>query len=135
MIAFTACKFNFVNSNNNGWIASEGFFSHYVVKIFSWDFSSIRGSSLEHLFQLLHIHGLAQFLWNSSNVIWVDHSWMVIIKKVENFIYSSLNNNKNTRESLSPNFEVMPSKNSSKSTYRPNDSKSAIMLKMVGFLV
>lgn len=40
-----------------------------------------------------------------------------------------------TLDSLSPNFEVIPSRNSSKSTYRPNDSRSAIMLNMVGFLL
>jgi hypothetical protein len=36
---------------------------------------------------------------------------------------------------LSPNLEVMPSRNSSKSTSRPRDSRSAIILKMVGFLL
>ena len=35
---------------------------------------------------------------------------------------------------LSPSFEVMASRNSSKSIYLPSDSRSAIMLKMVGFL-
>lgn len=38
-----------------------------------------------------------------------------------------------TLDSLSPNLEVIASRNSSKSIYLPSDSKSAIMLKMVGF--
>lgn len=35
---------------------------------------------------------------------------------------------------LSPNFDVMASRNSSKSISLPSDSRSAIMLKIVGFL-
>ena len=41
---------------------------------------------------------------------------------------------KYTLDSLSPNLAVIASKNSSKSIYRPSLSRSAIILKMVGFL-
>lgn len=59
---------------------------------------------------------------------------MVVIEEVEDFVDSGLLKIICTRLSLSPNLEVIPSRNSSKSTYLPSDSSSEIMLKMVGFL-
>lgn len=60
---------------------------------------------------------------------------MIIVEEVEDLIDSSLNDCMITRDSLSPKREVMPSRNSSKSTSRPRPSRSAIMLKIVGFLL
>ena len=60
---------------------------------------------------------------------------MVIVEQVENLIDAILSYEKFTRDSLSPSLEVMPSRNSSKSTSRPRPSSSLIMLKMVGFLL
>ena len=60
---------------------------------------------------------------------------MIIVEEVEDLIDSSLNDFMITRDSLSPKREVMPSRNSSKSTSRPRPSRSAIMLKIVGFLL
>ena len=59
---------------------------------------------------------------------------MIIIKEIKDLVNTSLNKLKITRLSLSPNFEVIPSRNYSKSTSLPKDSSSAIMLKIVGFL-
>jgi len=60
---------------------------------------------------------------------------VVIVEEIENFIDSCLNDSTITLDSLSPRREVMPSRNSSKSTSRPRPSRSAIMLKIVGFLL
>ena len=60
---------------------------------------------------------------------------MVVVEQVEDFVNTVLNKSKYTLDSLSPSLEVMPSRNSSKSTSRPSPSRSAIMLKMVGFLL
>ena len=60
---------------------------------------------------------------------------MVVVEEIEDLIDSCLSDVRITLDSLSPRREVMPSRNSSKSTSRPRPSRSAIMLKMVGFLL
>lgn len=60
---------------------------------------------------------------------------MIVVEKIENFVDAVLNYLRNTRDYLSPSFEVIPSKNYSKSISLPRDSKSAIILKIVGFLL
>jgi hypothetical protein len=60
---------------------------------------------------------------------------VVVVEEVKYLIDAVLRRGGGTRVSLSPSLEVMPSRNSSKSTSRPSDSSSPIMLKMVGFLL
>lgn len=69
---------------------SESFFGHNVVEIFSWNFSSIRGSPLKHFFQLAVIHGLAQFLGDSLDIVDIDEASSVVIKEIKDFINSVL---------------------------------------------
>ena len=114
---------------------SEGFLGHNVVEIFTGDLSAIGSCPLEHLLQLLHVHGLTQLLGHSPDVVGVDVAAVIVVEQVEYFINAVLSNPRYTLDSLSPSLLVMPSKNSSKSTSRPSPSSSAIMLKMVGFLL
>lgn len=116
-----------------GLCISDWFLSHDVIEVFSWDFPSITGSSLKHFFKLIGVHSFSKFFSYSSDVVEIDCSSSVIIKQVENSIDSSLNKFIITLVYLSPNFEVIASKNYSKSISRPSDYKSAIMLKIVGF--
>ena len=90
---------------------------------------------MEHLFELCDVHSLSKFLSHSSDIVGVDGSGVVIVKQVEDFVNAVLHIECLTLVYLSPNRDVIPSKNSSKSTSRPRDSRSAIMLKMVGFLL
>ena len=113
---------------------SKCFLGHDVIKIFSGYLSAVGGCSLEHFLEFLDVHGLSQLFGNSADVIRVDCSSVVVIKKVENFIDAVLNNKYFTLDYLSPSFEVIPSMNSSKSTSLPKLSRSEIILKMVGFL-
>ena len=83
----------------------------------------------------MDVHGLSKFLGNAADVVGVDRSGVVVVEEVEDFVHAVLPRGICTRESLSPSFEVIPSINSSKSTSRPRDSRSEIMLKMVGFLL
>lgn len=95
----------------NEW-RSKGFFRHNVVEVLSWDLSSVWCSTLQHLLQLLDIHGFSQLLGDSFNIIWVYWACVVVVEKIENLVDAVLSHNKCTRDYLSPNFEVMPSKNS-----------------------
>ena len=72
---------------------SEGLFGHDVVEVLSTDFSAIGGSSLEHFFEFRHVHGLAEFLGHSLDVINVDEPSSVVIEQVEDFIDTVLNLN------------------------------------------
>ena len=67
-------------------IKSEGLFSHDVVKIFPWNFSSVSGSSLEHLFKFAHIHGLTKLLGHSLDVVDIDEPGSIVVEQVEYFI-------------------------------------------------
>lgn len=98
-------------------IISKGFFRHNIVEILSWNFPAIAGSSLEHLFKLLHIHCFSQLFGYSLDIIYIDASCLIIIKEIEYLIYSALYRLKNTLDSLSPSFEVIASRNYSKSIY------------------
>lgn len=53
---------------------SEGLLGHDVVKVLTTDFPTICGSSLQHFFQFLDVHGLSQFFGNSANVGGIDMS-------------------------------------------------------------
>ena len=114
---------------------SEGFLGHNVVEVFSGDLPAVGGSPLEHLLQLLDIHGLAQLFGHPPDVVGVDEAAVIVVEEIEYFINAVLSNPRYTLDSLSPSLLVMPSKNSSKSTSRPSPSSSAIMLKIVGFLL
>ena len=65
---------------------SEGLFSHNVIKIFPGDFPTIGSSPLKHFLKFSNIHSLSKFLCDSFNIIGIDGSRSIIIKKVENFI-------------------------------------------------
>lgn len=115
--------------------ASNGFFSHNVVEILSSDLSTIACCSLKHFLQLSSVHGFTELLSNSFNIGKVDTSSAVIVEQVENAVNTSLIYKLVfTLDSLSPSFEVIASKNYSKSISRPSASRSAIMLNIVGFL-
>jgi len=112
---------------------SEALLGHDVIEILTGYLPAIGCSPLQHFLQLLNIHSLSKLLRNTTNIVGVDRSSVVVIEKVENLIDSVLHHKNFTLLSLSPNFEVIPSRNSSKSTSRPSDSSSLIMLKIVGF--
>lgn len=131
MLLWRAYEFTFKHINAR---ISEWFFRHNVVEIFSVDLASIAGSSLKHFFQLLNTHRLAQLFCNSFDIVHIDWSCFVIVKQIEYLVDSVLNQIKFTLDSLSPNLEVIASKNSSKSISRPSLSSYVIMWKMVGFL-
>ena len=114
---------------------SEGLLGHDVVEILSGDFPAVGGSSLQHFLQFLDVHGFSEFLGDAANVVGVDAASVVVVEEVEDLVDSVLHEKWSTLLSLSPSLEVMPSRNSSKSTSRPRDSSSAIMLKIVGFLL
>ena len=123
-----------IGVNKRNWL-SKSFFSHYVVKILSGNFSAIRRSALKHFLQLACVHSFTKFLGYSPDIVDIDEACPVIVKEVKNFIDSVLNKWRFTRVYLSPSLAVIPSRNSSKSIYLPSASRSAIILKMVGFLV
>lgn len=115
--------------------ASNGFFSHNVVEILSTDLSTIACCSLKHFLQFSGVHGFAELLSNSFDIVKVDASSFVIVEQGENLVNTSLEYKLVfTLDSLSPSLEVIASKNYSKSISRPSASKSAIMLNIVGFL-
>ena len=103
-------------------ISSEGLLGHDVVEVFPWDLAPVGCSTLQHLLQFLYIHCLSKFLCHATNVGGVDAASMVVVKQVEDFVDSVLNEIWVTLLSLSPSLEVIPSRNSSKSTSRPSDS-------------
>ncbi len=113
---------------------SEGFLGHDVIKVLSGDFSSISGGSLQHLLQLGGVHGLTQLFSDSFNIVDIDEACSIVVEQVENLIDAVLNQLISTLDYLSPNRAVMPSKNYSKSISLPSAYKSAIILKIVGFL-
>lgn len=114
---------------------SEGLFGHDVVEVLTGNLATVGGCPLQHLLQLLHVHGLAQLLSHAADVGRFDEASVVVVEKIENFVDAILRKMIFTLDSLSPNLDVMPSRNSSKSTSLPRDSSSAIMLKIVGFLL
>lgn len=113
---------------------SEGFLCHYVIKVFPCYLAAVACCPLQHLLELLDAHSLSQLLRHTLYIIHIYRSSFVIVEKIENFVDSSLNNNKCTLDYLSPSFEVIASRNSSKSISRPSPSSSAIIWKIVGFL-
>jgi hypothetical protein len=98
---------------------SKGLLGHDVIEVLARDLASIGGGSLQHLFKLLNSHSLSKFLCNSLDVVCIDGSCFIVIEKVEYFVDPILYSLRYTRDSLSPSFEVMASKNSSKSISRP----------------
>jgi len=92
--------------------ASECFFGHDVVEIVFADFPTVSSCPLEHLLEFLDIHGLSQLLGHSSDVVRIYVSGMVVVEQVKDLVYTVLNNSATTLDSLSPNFDVIPSKNS-----------------------
>lgn len=116
--------------------SSESLFGHDAVEIISWKFPSISWCSMQHLLQLGWIHGLSKLLCDSFNIAQIDIPSSIVVEKVKYFIDTILFNDKLfTFDYLSPNLEVIPSKNYSKSISLPSAYKSPIMLKMVGFFV
>jgi hypothetical protein len=71
-------------------VESEGLLGHDVVEVFSRNFSAIGSSSLEHFLQLLDVHGLPQLLGDSADVVGVDHTSVVVVEEVEDFINAVL---------------------------------------------
>jgi hypothetical protein len=67
-------------------LKSKGLFGHDIIEIFSGNFSSVGGGSLEHFLQLSDTHSLAQLLGNSLDIVYIDESSLIIIKKVENLV-------------------------------------------------
>ena len=57
----------------------------------------------------------------------------VVVEKIKDLVDPVLNHDIFTLDSLSPNLEVMASRNSSKSMSRPSLSSSVIIRKIVGF--
>ena len=114
---------------------SESFLGHDVIEILTGDLSAIGGCPLKHFFKLLNIHGLAQFLGHPADVVGVDVAGVIVVEEIEDFVDAVLDRGWVTLLYLSPSLEVMPSKNYSKVTYLPWDSRAEIMLKMVGFLL
>ena len=115
--------------------SSERFLRHYVIEILAGDLSAVAGRALQHLLEFLDVHGLAQFLGHPADVVGVYQPRVIVVEEVEDLVDAVLCQSILTLDSLSPRREVMPSRNSSKSTYLPSPSRSAIMLKMVGFLL
>jgi hypothetical protein len=119
-----------LKSNNH----SEGLLGHDVVEVLAGDLPSVRGSPLQHLLQLLNVHSFSELLGDPADVVGVHGAGVVVVEEIKDLVDSILAISRSTLLSLSPSLEVMPSRNSSKSTSLPRDSSSAIMLKMVGFL-
>ena len=114
---------------------SESFLGHDVVEILPGYLSPVGCCSLKHFFEFLDIHGLAQFFGHSADVVGVDEAGVVVVEEVEDFVDAVLDREWGTLLYLSPSLEVIPSKNYSKVTSLPWDSRAEIMLKMVGFLL
>jgi hypothetical protein len=114
---------------------SKALLRHDVVEVLPADLAPVAGGPLQHLLQLLHVHRLAQLLGHAPDVVGVDQPGVVVVEEVEDLVDAVLRGRGRTLLSLSPRREVMPSRNSSKSTSLPRPSRSAIMLKMVGFLL
>ena len=70
---------------------SKGFFCHDVIEILSWNLSAIGCGTLKHFFELLDVHGFAQLLSYSTDVIGVDGTSVVIVEEIENFVDAVLN--------------------------------------------
>jgi hypothetical protein len=102
-------------------MSSKGLLGHNVVEILTRDLPAIRRGPLQHFLELLDIHGLSKFLGNSADVIGVDGASVIVVEKVEDLVDSVLSRHKCTRDYLSPSLEVIPSRNSSKSTSLPKD--------------
>ena len=115
------------------WLTSEGLLGHDIVKVLTAYFSSIRRSPLQHFLQLLNAHSFTKFFGHPLYVGHVDATTLVIVKQLKYFVDSVLNRSILTLLSLSPSFDVIASRNSSKSISRPSASNSVIMLKIVGF--
>lgn len=113
---------------------SEGFLGHDVVKVFFWDFSAIAGCSLQHFLKFLDAHCFSQLLCHSLYIVNVYGSALIIVEQLKNFVDPILYITKLTLDSLSPNFDVIASRNSSKSIYLPSLSNYVIIWKIVGFL-
>ncbi len=72
-------------------IISEGLLGHDVVEILPRNLPPVRSRTLQHLLQLLDIHGLSQFLGHSADVVAVDAAGMVVVEQVENLVNAVLN--------------------------------------------
>lgn len=66
--------------------ASEGLLGHDVVEVFTTDLAAVGSCPLQHLFEFLDIHGFSKFLGDSSDVVGVDVSCVVVIEKVEDLV-------------------------------------------------
>ena len=69
---------------------SESLFGHDIVEIISGNFSSVIGSSLQHLLQLGCIHSLTQFFSDSFDIVNIDKSSFIIIEQIKDFINTVL---------------------------------------------
>ena len=94
------------------WWWSECFFGHDAVEIFTGDLSSVTCCSLKHFFEFLDVHGLAEFFGNSTNIVRVDDSGVVVVEEVKDLVDAILIWKTVTLDSLSPSLEVIPSRNS-----------------------
>jgi 5'-deoxynucleotidase YfbR-like HD superfamily hydrolase len=65
---------------------SEGLLCHDVVEVLTGDLPPVRGSPLQHLFQFLDVHSLAQLLSHSPDVSRLDKACVVVVEQVENFV-------------------------------------------------
>jgi len=108
----------------------------------SWYYRNLHDWSLFHLMLLSATSPpTLEYSWSLPTpwpLFWYCWSWLCLYdhhRKGQKFYWChSTYNIWDTLDSLSPNLDVIPSRNSSKSTSRPNPSRSAIMLKIVGFL-
>ena len=85
---------------------SEGLLGHDVVEVLTGNFATVRGSTLKHLFQFLHIHRLSELLSHTTDVGRLDEACVIIIEKVKDLVDAVLNQKYLTLLSLSPNLEV-----------------------------
>jgi hypothetical protein len=69
---------------------SECFFSHNIVEVLFRDLSAISRSSLKHLLKFIKTHGLSKLFSYSFNIININETSSIIIKKIKNFINTSL---------------------------------------------
>ena len=51
---------------------SEGLLGHDVVEVLPGDLTAIGGSPLQHLLQLLDVHGFSQLLGHSADIVGVN---------------------------------------------------------------
>lgn len=70
---------------------SESLLGHYVVEVLARDFLVVGASPFKHLDELLLVHGLAELLSNSLDVVNVDESASIVVEQIEDLVDAGLN--------------------------------------------